>query len=184
MHKHDTAQQSQPPLAPAVDDGPVSKPDKAPANLPPPVVSTPAPATQSPAQATTPPTQEQPKPKPHKKPAAQKPATPAPSTTPTPAPAQPTQQTAAAGPPEVSAIGQLSTGESSDERTETQRSLAKTERGLNGINRNKLDAQQTKTSDQIREYIKQARAALDSNDIDGAKTLATKAKLLLDELTQ
>lgn len=85
--------------------------------------------------------------------------------------------------PEVSAIGQLSSGEPSDLRRETADSIGATERGLNGLGRT-LNAQEQKTADQIREYLKQAREALLSGDVDGAHTLAAKAKVLLGELSQ
>ena len=99
-----------------------------------------------------------------------------------------TQQAASAPPaapesPGVSAIGELSSGDPSDERRETDESIASTERGLNGLGRS-LSAQEQKTAGQIREYIKQAREALLSGDMDGAKTLAAKAKALLTELSQ
>jgi hypothetical protein len=85
--------------------------------------------------------------------------------------------------PGVSAIGTLSSGETSDTRRETNDSIAATERGLNGLGRN-LNAQEQKTAGQIREYLKQAREALISGDVDGAHTLAAKAKVLLGELSQ
>jgi hypothetical protein len=81
----------------------------------------------------------------------------------------------------VSAIGTLSSGEGSDMRRGTNDSIASTERGLNGLGRN-LNAQEQKTAAQIREYLKQAREALISGDVDGASTLAAKAKVLLSEL--
>ena len=40
------------------------------------------------------------------------------------------------------------------------------------------------TAAQIREYLKQARVALGSGDVDGASTLAAKAKVLLGELNR
>ncbi len=95
----------------------------------------------------------------------------------------PTQQAANGTPDEVSAIGKLSSGEPADLRAQTVSSLNGTEHSLNTLNR-KLNDQEEKTSAQIREYIKQARTALGSNDLDGAHTLATKARLLLDELKQ
>jgi hypothetical protein len=52
---------------------------------------------------------------------------------------------------------------------------------LNGLNRS-LSAAEKKTAAQIREYLKQGREALISGDVDGAHTLAAKAKVLLDEL--
>lgn len=81
----------------------------------------------------------------------------------------------------VSAIGQLSPGDPSDLRQQTETSLAATERGLNGITR-QLNDQELKTSAQIKEFLKQARVALASGDVDGANTLALKAKVLLSEL--
>jgi hypothetical protein len=103
-------------------------------------------------------------------------------------PAKPLQQTADTPPepaeaPGVSAIGQLSSGEPADLRLETSDWIAATERGLNSLTRT-LSAQEQKTAAQIREYLKQAREALISGDVDGAHTLAAKAKVLLSELNQ
>jgi hypothetical protein len=84
--------------------------------------------------------------------------------------------------PAVSAIGTLSSGDPADVKQETQDSIASIEKDLNSINRS-LDAPDQKTADQIREFLKQARAALASGDVDGAHTLAAKAKVLLAELT-
>ena len=61
--------------------------------------------------------------------------------------------------------------------------IVSVERGLNSINRN-LDDSESKTADHIREFLKQARAALSAGDMDGARTLAAKAKVLLDDLTK
>ena len=47
-----------------------------------------------------------------------------------------------------------------------------------------LSEPEQKTAVQIREYLKQAREALASGDVDGAHTLAAKAKVLLAELTK
>jgi hypothetical protein len=92
-------------------------------------------------------------------------------------------QQASIGTPGVSAIGQLSVGEPSDLRRQTADSIASTERGLNSITRNLSDPEQ-KTASHIREFLKQARAAMNSGDVDGAHTLAVKAKILLGELTK
>jgi hypothetical protein len=114
-------------------------------------------------------TQPPPKPPPkHKKPQQQ--------------PAQTTQQ-AATETSGVSAIGQLSSGAPSDQKQQTSDSIAATERGLNGITRS-LNDQEQKTAAQIKEWLKQARAALGTGDVDGARTLAAKAKALLTELNQ
>jgi hypothetical protein len=151
------------PLAPPIVDAPPPKPEPSPTDLPPPVVTVP---DRSPAPDAS--TQPQPAPKPpvrHRKP-----------------PASTTQQ-ASSGSPGVSAIGQLSSGDGSDLRQQTVNSIAATERGLNAITR-KLSDQEQKTAAQIREFLKQARAALNSGDVDGAHTLAAKAKVLLGELSR
>jgi hypothetical protein len=96
-------------------------------------------------------------------------------------PAVPSTPPAPGESPEVSAIGQLSSGDPADLRRETEESLAAIERGLNGIGR-ELNGQEEKTAAQIREFVKQARQALGSGDVDGAHTLAAKAKVLLNEL--
>lgn len=178
---------NQVPLAPPVEDAPLPKPDKAPTELPPTVVSTPPPpattaATQPPAQPK--PAQKKKKPKPQSTSTQQAtgttPSTNAPATPATP----PANNEQASNGSEVSAIGQLSTGAAGgDARTEIENSLTGTEHGLNTINR-KLSDDEEKTAAQIREYIKQSRTALTTNDLDGARNLATKAKLLLTELTQ
>ena len=54
---------------------------------------------------------------------------------------------------------------------------------INGINRALNDSDQ-KTADQIREFLKEARTALASGDVDGARTLVAKAQVLLAALTQ
>ncbi len=100
------------------------------------------------------------------------------------APAKNTQQAAVTPPApaeSVSAIGQLSSGEPPDEKRETEDSIASTERGLNGLGTN-LNTQEQKIAAQIREYLKHAREALNSGDVDGASTLAAKAKAVLSEL--
>ena len=85
--------------------------------------------------------------------------------------------------PSVSAIGQLSSGDSANSRQETENFIADIERRLNGMNRTLSDSEQ-KTADHIREFVKQARAALASGDVEGAHTLAAKAQVLLTELTK
>ena len=89
----------------------------------------------------------------------------------------------APAPPAVSAIGQLSSGDPADYRNETAESINSIERGLNGLGRTLSDPE-LKTADNIREFLKEARAALATGDVDGAHTLALKAKVLLAELTK
>lgn len=164
MHKpHQIASQ---PLAPPILDTPPANPAPPPAELPPPVVTVPGQTTAPQNTAQTQPPAEAPKPKVHHK----KPAT----TKDTEQASNPT--------PEVSAIGQLSPGDPADLQRQTESSIASTERGLSEITR-KLSDQEQKTAAQIREFIKQAKAALASSDVDGAHTLALKAKVLLGEIT-
>ncbi|MGO9775863.1 MAG: hypothetical protein ACLQGT_16125 [Terracidiphilus sp.] len=164
IHKTDQAQVE--PLAPPIEDVPPPKPVPSPTELPPPVITVP---NQAPTPKTNPnpqPQQEPPKPPvKHRKPVANS-----------------TQQTAIES-PEVSAIGQLSSGDPSDLRQQTVNSIAATERGLNRITR-PLNDQEQKTAAQIREFLKEAKAALDSGDVDGAHTLTAKARVLLGELSR
>jgi outer membrane biosynthesis protein TonB len=112
---------------------------------------------------------------------AQTPPKPQPKHKRQPAPPPAETQQASVAEPAVSAIGKLSSGDPADVRRQTESSLTDTEKGLNGLNR-QLNDQEKKTADHIREFIKQARAALASGDVDGASTLAAKAKVLLAEL--
>jgi len=152
------------PLAPPIEDAPLPKPVPSPTELPPPVITVP---NQASAPDTNPqPRQEPPKPPvKHRKPAANS-----------------TQQ-ASSESPEVSAIGQLSSGDPSELQQRTINSIAATERGLSSITR-QLSDQEQKTAAQIREFLKEAKAALASGDVDGAHTLAAKARVLLGELSQ
>jgi hypothetical protein len=103
------------------------------------------------------------------------------------------QASAQATPPETpgavgtpSPIGQLTTGDSAmgeKAKRETTDLIGETEQGLNGIKRS-LSTEEKVTAAQIRTFLKQAQQALANGDTDGAQTLATKAKLLLDELTK
>lgn len=149
-------------LAPPIEDTPPPNPSPSPTNLPPPVITVPSQAA-APSPAVQPQTQPTP-PVRHKKPSAN-------------------TQMASNGSPGVSAIGQLSSGDPSDRRQQTEYSIAATERGLNTINR-PLNDQEQKTAAHIREFLKGAKQALASGDVDGAHTLASKAKVLLGELSR
>jgi len=157
-HKQQKAQL--PPLVPPVEAASIPPA----ANVPPPNDTIPTKPTE---QAPTPP---QP---------AQKPVT----RRKKPKPADTTEQAANPAPsPEVSAIGQLSSGDPVDFQRQTRNNIDSIEEGLKKINR-PLDDSEQKTADHIREFIKEARAALNSGDVDGAHTLADKARVLLNELT-
>jgi hypothetical protein len=161
------------PLAPPIEDTPPPPPDSAPTNLPPAVIT--IPKTETPVVVV----QEPPKPSPkHHKPAT-KPSTTAQSGT----QGQPAQVAADAAPAEVNAIEQLSSTEPPNTKKQTEDSITEVEKGLTGINR-QLNSSEEKTSTQIKEFLKQARTALASGDVEGAKTLAAKAKALLGELSQ
>jgi hypothetical protein len=84
-----------------------------------------------------------------------------------------------------SAIGQLTIGDSlSGEKTkhETADLIGTTQQGLIAINKRTLSNEEKATVAQIHNYLKQAQQAMDNGDADGARLLATRAKVLLDEL--
>jgi hypothetical protein len=176
---HKTQQAQVQPLAPPVEDNPPPPPSTAPVNLPPPVVTIPTEPTKN---APTPPAKPPAK---HKKPKTSDTTTTATaSTTGGSANGATTQEAANPAPnPGVSAIGQLSSADPADFKKETENLIASTEHGLSSITRTLNDTEQ-KTADQIREDLKEAKDALTSGDVDGAHTLAEKAKVLLQELTQ
>lgn len=115
------------------------------------------------------------------------------STTAPPAPAsgpakeQNTTDVATNNPPtDASPIGPLSEAGSSitsPRRNQILDEINATEKGLNDIKRPLSSDEQT-TATQIRTFITKAKNALNQEDLDGANTLATKAKVLLDELTK
>lgn len=160
FHKTHKTQVQQ--LAPPIVQPAQPAPPPVSANLPPPVIK--APATPPPATART---------------------------APPPAPKLPARkkrvnrnpQEASNVIPEVSAVGELSSGDPLAYRRQTAELIAATERGLNSITHPLSDSEQ-KTAEHIRQFLKQAKAALASGDVDGAHTLAAKAKVLLAELTE
>ncbi len=161
-------------LAPPLDETP-PPPDIAPGALPAPVYN--IPKTPEPVAIPPEPVKTTPK---HHKPASKAASSDQPSAT----GSQPNGQVAEAAPApaEVSAGGSFGTPEEPDSKKQMENSIADIERGLNAIGR-KLSDQEEKTSMQIREFLKQARTALGTGDIEGAKNLATKAKALLGELS-
>ena len=164
VHKNDQAKNRA--LAPALTANPATMPMTTPTELPPSAAT----VAQAPTAQITPPAQ--PEQKPVRKVHHPK------------QDAKSTDQAANAVPVEVSAIGQLSPGGSSDLRQQTAESIASTENGLKDINGRQLNDQEQKTVAQIREFLKQARVALTSGDVDGAHTLAIKAKVLFGEISQ
>jgi outer membrane biosynthesis protein TonB len=86
----------------------------------------------------------------------------------------------------VAPIGELTTGDSATQAKAKQDTLvliSTTQQGLSTIKR-VLSKEEQITAEQIRTFLTQAKSALDGGDSDGALTLATKAKLLLDELVK
>jgi hypothetical protein len=172
----DKKTQATQPLAPPIVDTPLPQPATvSTADLPPPVVGDTKPAEPDANAAAAKPPETPKKPVHHPK----KPATPA--TTPA-TPTETANNTATpSAAPSVSAIGQLSGGASGDQRSETEEIINTTEKGVNGITRSLSDAE-LKTVAQIHEFLKQAREALATGDVDGAHITAMKAKVLLTEL--
>ena len=83
------------------------------------------------------------------------------------------------------AIGALSTGGDSNPRSQQEAAdmMASIEKRLNGLSAQVAETQKSQIS-KVRNFQKQAQEALGSGDVEGAKTLATKAKLLLDDIEQ
>ena len=97
-----------------------------------------------------------------------------------------TQQASAGEAPAASPIGQLSTPSDSGNtltRRTVDEDITATENGLNGIKR-QLSAEEQVTAMQIRTFLTKAKQARDQDDLDGANTLVTKARVLLTELTK
>jgi outer membrane biosynthesis protein TonB len=81
----------------------------------------------------------------------------------------------------VPAIGQLSSGDPPNLRSQTQNSIDSIERQLAGIKGN-LSQQDQHTVAHIKEFLNQAKKALATGDVDGANTLTQKAQVLLAEV--
>jgi hypothetical protein len=99
---------------------------------------------------------------------------------------QTTEQASNGAPGDVSPIGQIAAaGESinAPRRHQIQDEITSTEKGLNEIKRPLSQDEQT-TAAQIRTFLAKAKDALTEEDLDGANTLVTKAKVLLTELTK
>jgi hypothetical protein len=95
----------------------------------------------------------------------------------------PANQVATIQPSDKTPLGQLSTPSDPVGRQTISDQLDSTENGLNAIKR-PLSSDEQKTVTLIREYITRARDLLNADDSDGANTLSSKAKQLLQELTK
>ncbi|RZU43322.1 hypothetical protein BDD14_4980 [Edaphobacter modestus] len=107
----------------------------------------------------------------------------APTTTSAAQPTPPAETPAVTVSPEEAAIGALSLGGEANPRAQQEavELLNSIEGRLRSLPAQKLNMEKTQIS-RIRNFQKQAQQALDTGDTEGAMTLATKAKLLLDDL--
>jgi hypothetical protein len=92
-------------------------------------------------------------------------------------------QVASASEPAASAIGTLSTGGDAAPQSQQQAQdlIVSIQKQIEALPANIANAQK-KQIRQIANFIDQAKRALNSGDAEGARNLATKAKLLLDDL--
>lgn len=85
--------------------------------------------------------------------------------------------------PDTVAIGELTAGGAADPQAQQEDAnlIASIEKRLNALPARTVRRQRTQIN-KVRNFWQQAREALNSGDVEGAKTLGTKAKLLLDDL--
>jgi ribosomal protein S20 len=100
-----------------------------------------------------------------------------------PTPEPPVQVAAALPPPEETAIGALTAGGEASPQTKQDAAdlIASSEKRLTALPAKKAEDEKAQVS-KVKNFLKDAQDALKSGDAEGAKTLATKAKLLLDDL--
>jgi ribosomal protein S20 len=107
---------------------------------------------------------------------------PAPKAAPVP---EPVQVASVAPPPspEETAIGALTAGGEENPQTKQEAAdlITSSEKRLNGLPAQKAEDEKAQVS-KVKNFLKDAQEALKTGDAEGAKTLATKAKLLLDDL--
>jgi ribosomal protein S20 len=86
-------------------------------------------------------------------------------------------------PPEETAIGALTAGGEANPQTKQEAAdlITSSEKRLNALSAQKAEDEKAQVS-KVKNFLKDAQDALKSGDAEGAKTLATKAKLLLDDL--
>jgi ribosomal protein S20 len=102
-----------------------------------------------------------------------------------PAPTPPVQVASVEPATEGSAIGALTAGGEANPRMQQEAAdlIAANEKRLNALPAQVSDEQKAQIS-KVKNFQRQAQDALNSGDAEGAKTLATKAKLLLDDLAK
>jgi ribosomal protein S20 len=107
---------------------------------------------------------------------------PAPKTAPAP---EPTQIASVTPPPspEETAIGALTAGGETNPQTKQEAAdlITSSEKRLNALPAQKAEDEKAQVS-KVKNFLKDAQDALKTGDAEGAKTLATKAKLLLDDM--
>jgi ribosomal protein S20 len=99
---------------------------------------------------------------------------------------EPVQIASAAPPPpsvEDTAIGALTPGGEMNPQTKQEAAdlITSSEKRLNALPTQKAEEEKAQVS-KVKNFLKDAQDALKTGDAEGAKTLATKAKLLLDDL--
>ena len=96
---------------------------------------------------------------------------------------EPTQVASAVPPAEETAIGALTAGGEASPQTkqEAEDLITSSEKRLNALSAQKAEEEKAQVS-KVKNFLKDAQEALKSGDAEGAKTLATKAKLLLDDM--
>jgi hypothetical protein len=94
-----------------------------------------------------------------------------------------TQVASATVPSLDAAVGALTAGGETNPQTkqEAEELIASIDKRLNALPAQKVEAQKAQVA-KVKNFWKDAQDALKSGDAEGAKTLATKAKLLLDDL--
>lgn len=162
-HSHRQMAQIQPLAPPLVETPPPAPPPQVTTVPPPPAV----------AESTPEPVPEPPREPEHKKPVRHHKSAPRDSA---PPPAEAADNS-------VPALGQISSGDPPDLRLQTQNSIHYIEQQLSGI-RGNVSEQDKHTIEHIREFLNQAKKALTAGDLDGASTLAAKAKVLLAEVSR
>jgi hypothetical protein len=95
----------------------------------------------------------------------------------------PVQTASAEPPPDVAAIGALTAGGVADPQTKQEAAdlIASIEKRLTALPAQTVEDQKAQIS-KVKNFLRDAQDALKSGDDEGAKTLATKAKLLLDDI--
>jgi hypothetical protein len=141
----------------------------------------PAPQAENPPQLKTVPVPPVPLPS---QPVQPKPRKPKRKVEPPPAqPAAPVQVAVNEPPPAAAVIGSLTEGgeEAPQEQHKAEDAIVEVEKRLAGVSAGTLESQKGGVT-RVRSFLRQAREALKTGDADGALTLATKAKVLLDDL--